>query len=59
MTVTLDLTKLTAEQQWLPTVLNVLTTLFLCTLLYNPTAPVRSIYPFSRSTTSLKTPLFM
>jgi hypothetical protein len=43
MTVTLDLTKLTAEQQWLATILNMLTTLFLCTLLYNPTAPVRPI----------------
>jgi squalene cyclase len=61
MTVTLDLTKLTAEQQWLATVLNVLTTLFLCTLLYNPTAPVRPIITSSadRRQASLTLPLFV
>jgi hypothetical protein len=42
MTRTLDLTKLTQEQLWLATVLDFLTTLFLCTLLYDPSAPVGS-----------------
>jgi hypothetical protein len=40
-----DLTRLTDEQRWLTTVMDILTTLFLCTLLYDPKSKVDSARP--------------
>jgi fluoride ion exporter CrcB/FEX len=41
MSLSVDLTRLTDEQRWLTAIMDVLTALFLCTLLYDPRVKAR------------------